>query len=393
MADRTRAVCIAGALLLAGATDTFAQQNVADALTFLMTNQTVNTGSVDRDVAAAQAASTTISRALLANLATLPVTATSGAFAYRLNPDIGTVERASQSFGPVFVDRALTSGSGTMGVGLSVQHLHFTALDGRNLRNGSLITTANQFIDEPQPFDVDQLTLHLDADIATLSGNVGLGPRVEVGAAVPIVWLRMEGTRVNTYRGREFTQAAATANAVGLADVLLRGKATVFEEGGSSVATVVDLRLPTGRKEDLLGTGKSSVRLAAVGSLEGARSSAHANLAVGLGGLANDVSYGLAVSSAATARVTFSAEALGRWVDVPGGIRSVAQPHPTLAAVQTIRLLPGTSRLKTLMIAPGVKWNLGDTFVLVANVGVPLLRSGLRAPLLPFVSLEYSLGR
>ena len=70
-----------------------AQQSVASALTFLVTNQSVDTGSVERDAAAAQATSDTISRALLANLATLPVTSTSGAFIYRLNPTIGTVER------------------------------------------------------------------------------------------------------------------------------------------------------------------------------------------------------------------------------------------------------------------------------------------------------------
>jgi len=35
-------------------------------------------------------------------------------------------------------------------------------------RSGSLLTTANQFTDESTPFDVDQLTLNIDASIATL---------------------------------------------------------------------------------------------------------------------------------------------------------------------------------------------------------------------------------
>jgi hypothetical protein len=263
-----------------------AQQTVSDALTFLVTNQSVDTGSVQRDVAAAQSTSSTISRALLANLATLPVTSTSGAFAYRLNPDIGTVERSTSTFGPVFVDRALTTGAGGAAIGLTFQHFHFTALDGRNLR---------------------------DADVATVYGNVGLGNRIDVGAAVPVVWLRMDGTRVNTYRGRQFTQASASARAVGVADMLLRAKGTVYEEDGASVAAAVDLRLPTGREEDLLGTGKRSVRLSAIGSLEGAHASAHANLGVVFGGLADEIDYGLAFSSAATARLTFGVEAVGRW--------------------------------------------------------------------------------
>lgn len=371
----------------------FAQDNVSSALTFLVTNVSVNTGNVDRDAAAAQATSATISRALLANLATLPVTSTSGAFAYRLNPDIGTVERATRTFGPVFIDRAMTSGSGTAGIGMSFQHLHFTALDGRNLRDGTLITTANQFVDEPQPFDVDQLTLSLDADVATIYGNVGLGSRVEVGGAVPLVWLRMDGSRVNTYRGTQFTQATATATAVGVADVLVRGKVAVFEQDSTSLAGAVDLRLPTGRQEDLLGAGTTSVRFSAIGSIEGRSTSAHAVAGVSLGGLADEFNYGVAFATAATSRVTITAEALGRWADTPGDIRSVAQPHPTLAGVETIRLLPGTSTLKTLTVAPGVKWNLTDTWVFAANVGLPILKGGLRAPLLPFVALEYSLER
>jgi len=369
-----------------------AQQSVSSALTFLVTNQSVDTGSVQRDTAAAQATSDTISRALLANLATLPVTSTSGAFVYRLNPTIGTVERPTETLGPVFIDRALTSGNGAGSIGLSYQHMHFTALDGRNLGDGSLVTTANQFTDESAPFDVDQLTLHLDADVATLYGTIGLGSRVDLSGVAPMVWLRMDGTRVNTYRGRQFTQATASAETVGLADVLARAKVNLFEESGGSIAGAVDVRFPTGRTEDLLGAGKTAVRVSAIGSLESARASLHGNVGFAFGGLADEFDYGLAIVSAATPRVTVSIDALGRWANTPGDIRTVAQPHPTLAQVETVRLLPGDSNLMTFTVAPGVKWNVADTWVLVANVGVPLLKGGLRAPFLPFVALEYSIG-
>ena len=393
MTSRQSRAFVLAAAFFACAGPAAAQQSVAGALTFLVTNQSVDTGSVERDAAAAQATSDTISRALLANLATLPVTSTSGAFVYRLNPAIGTVERPTETLGPVFVDRALTSGTGSGSIGLSYQHLHFTALDGRNLGDGSLVTTANQFIDEKAPFDVDQLTLHLDADVATLYGNIGVGSRIDLSGAAPLVWLRMDGTRVNTYRGRQFTQATANAQTIGLADVLVRAKVNVFEESGGSIAGAVDVRLPTGRTEDLLGAGKTSVRVSAIGSLESARASAHANVGAAFGGLANGIDYGLALASAATPRVTVSIDALGRWADTPGDIRTVAQRHPTLAQVETVRLLPGTSSLMTFTVAPGVKWNVADTWVLVANVGVPLLKGGLRAPYLPFVALEYSIGR
>jgi hypothetical protein len=50
-------------------------------------------------------------------------------FLYRLNPEFGTVERATASFGPFFVERALTAGRGQVSFGLTFQHLHFTSID------------------------------------------------------------------------------------------------------------------------------------------------------------------------------------------------------------------------------------------------------------------------
>ena len=118
------------ALCAASARTASAQQTVGDVLTFLMTNQGVATGNPQVDRAAAQAAGDTISRALLANVATLPVTSSSASFVYQLNPELGTVERATQSFGPFFVERASTAARGQASFALTFQHLQFSSLDG-----------------------------------------------------------------------------------------------------------------------------------------------------------------------------------------------------------------------------------------------------------------------
>src|SRR5206468_386391 len=86
-----------------------------------------------------------------------------------------------------FVERALTAGKQQASVGMTFQHLRFTSLDGSNLRDGTLITTANQFVDEAAPFDVDRLALRIEADVATLYGNLGLTDAIEVGFAVATV--------------------------------------------------------------------------------------------------------------------------------------------------------------------------------------------------------------
>ena len=368
-------------------------QTVSDVLTFLVTSNSVATGSIDRDRDAAQGTSDTISKALLSNLATLPVASSSGAFVYRLNSELGTVQRATQSFGPFFTERALTAGRHQASFGMTYQHLHFSSLDGRSLRDGTLVTTANQFTDEAAPFDVDELTLNIDASVATLYGNLGVTDDLEIGFAAPFVSLYLDGSRVNTYRGRTFTQATATAHATGFADLVVRTKYTLVNEDAKGFAVAADVRLPTGRRVDLLGAGTTSMKVSGIGSVERGATAANANAGVSFGGLSNELSYGGAVTYAASGRVSVVGEFLGRWFTDAGHIIPVSAPHPRLSAVQTIRLTADDSSLHMVMLVPGFKWNLTDTWVLAGNVTIPLTNAGLTAPFTPFVGLDYSLGR
>jgi hypothetical protein len=377
--------------VLSCAAPAFAQSSVSDVLNFLVTNQSVVTGSVERDRVAAQATSDTISRALLANLATLPVSTSSGGFVYRFDPNLGTMERQSSTFGPVFAERAIGAGRGSASVGLTFQHMRFGSLDGRNLRDGSLVTTANQFADERTPFDVDRLTLNIDADVAAVHASVGLSDRAEIGAALPFVALRVGGSRVNTYRGQTFTQATASATAIGIADVLLRAKYTAYRSDPAAFAAAADVRLPTGRERDLLGTGSTSLKLSAIGSLERRSLSADANVGWTIGGLSREISYMGAVAAAGTDRLTWTAEITGRSMDTPGQIGEIALPHPTLIGVQTIRLRPASSGTRMLAVSPGVKWNASDTWVIVASVSIPLTNGGLTAPFTPLGGVDYGL--
>jgi len=386
----TRRVGIAIWCVLAAAAPA-SGQSVSDVLTFLLTNQSVATGSVERDRSAAQATSDTIARALRENLATLPVPASPGAFALRLNPQLGTVERVTQTFGPSFVDRAQTTGSGQAAFSLTFQNLRFQSLDGADLRDGSFVTTANQFVDESSPFDVDRLMLNMDASVVTLAGTVGITDELEVAVAAPIVSLHVEGSRVNTYRGRTFTQANARAQSVGLADVTIRSKYRFAGDGGSGIAAAVDLRLPTGREQDLLGAGAPALNLSGIGSIERGAVSAHGNAGFTVGGLAPELSYNGALAVAASPRVTIVGELLGRWVDSPRDIVPLAGPHPSIAGVQTIRLVPGTASLRTVLLVPGFRWNLTDTWVMAGSVTVPLTHAGLTAAYAPFIGFDYVL--
>jgi hypothetical protein len=175
--------------------------------------------------------------------------------------------------------------------------------------------------------------------------------------------------------------------------MVIRTKFTPYRDGGSAIAGAIDLRLPTGRSEDLLGAGSRSAKFSLIGSVESGRVSSHANAGISVGGLATEFSYGAALGIVASGRVTLIGELLGRLIDSPSGIVPVAAPHPTLIGVETIRLTADNSRLNMVSVVPGFKWNLTQTWVLAANVSVPLTKDGLTAPFTPFIGLDYAIGR
>lgn len=368
-------------------------ETVQDLLGFLVTNQGVDTSDFDRDREAAEATRATLTRALLASIAQVPMTTASSGFTYRLNSMLGTNERASQTFGPFFVERALTSGAGQASFGAALQYARFDRLDGNDLRRGDLVTVANRFVDEADPFDVEALTLAISTQTTTLFGSVGITDRLDLSAAVPIVALSITGTRENIYRGRALLQTRGRARTVGFGDVAIRSKLRLSPEGSLHAAAAVEVRLPTGRTEDLLGAGEAALRVMGIGSAELGAASVHGNIAVGGGGLGREWSYAGAVAVAATPRLTLTGELLARRSRGTARIAEVLAPHPRLIDVATIRLVPvGDDRTAAFAVA-GLKWNVGGTWLLQGNVLFPVLDIGLTARVTPMLTLDYAFTR
>jgi hypothetical protein len=383
-------------LLVLGCTSEVAvaqEQSVTDVLSFLVTNQAVPTGDFVKDQAAAAATRDTIARALLLELATLPVGTSSGGFNYQFSSALGTVERASETFGPFFLDRAVTAGSGQASLGVTYRWARFTGLDGRDLRDGTLVTTANKFRDEAQPFDVEALTLRLSTSTVTLVGNYGVTSRLDIGAAVPVVALKLEGDRTNTYFGTSFVQASGTASATGLADIAVRAKYRVLGPGARGLAAGVEVRLPTGSKENLRGAGSTAVKFSVIGSAGKGPFESHINLALTEGGVSRELGYAGAAVWAVNPRISLSGELLFRRIEALGGIQSVIEPHPILRNVDTIRLLASGQNATTSVAGAGVKWNIARTLLLTANVLLPLSDNGVKSSPVPTLSLDYSFAR
>ena len=381
---------LAAQIALSMVTTAHAQGTVSDVVGFLVTNQAVPTADFEKDRQAAEAARLTISNALLVDLTSVPLATASSGFLYRFNPQLGTVERATESFGGFFVERALTPGRGRASFGVSTTTAGFDRLDGSSLHDGTLVTVANRFRDEAAPFDTESLTLRIRSSTMTVFGSVGITDRIEIGAAVPFARLTLDGERINVYRGQTFTQASGTAAASGLADIALRAKVNVLSIAGGGIALAGEVRLPTGDAANLLGAGKSSFRVMGIGSIERGRMAVHGNAALVTGGISSEFDIGGAVSAAVHPRVTLSAETLIRQVSELHPIDLVSAPHPTLAGVDTLRLSAGQGAETVAIAVTGLKWNVSRTVVLGGHLSWSLTHSGLTAPVTPTLAFEYA---
>ncbi len=386
--DWNAVTILQGLLLVLVAAPAMAQGSVSDALSFLLTNQAVPTGDFTKDSQSAAVTRDTITRLLAVELTTQPLSSSSGGFTYRFNPSLGTVERASNSFGPFFTERSLTAGRGRASLGVSLQYSEYTKLDSYTLNDGTFVTTASQFRDESEPFDVESLKLSLKTTTFNILGNVGLTDRIDVGVAVPVEWLTLEGSRLNVYRGSQFLQASATAEATGLGDIAIRGKVRLFGDRGSGLAVLEEVRLPTGSKEDLLGSGEASYRTVIVGSVEPGMFAANVNAGYTVGGVADQLDYRLSASLAVSAHVTLIGELVGRRIDGIGAISQERTPHPTIADVDTLRLVTSGDSTNTNSVIAGAKWNVFKSWLVNGSVAVPVSSSGLRADWSGLVGLE-----
>ena len=369
-----------------------AAQSVSDVLSFLLTNRAVQTDDFTRDAAAAAATRDTVTTLLGAELATLPPSLSSAGFTYRFNPMLGTAERASTSFGSFFTERSLTSGRGQAALGVNVRIAGYNRLDGRDLGDGAFMTTANQFRDEAAPFDVETLTLDIDSKVVTFTGSYGVTDHFDLSAAVPLVQLSLNGTRVNTYRGTQVVQAVAEATARGLGDVVVRGKYGLVNGPSSGLALAGEVRLPTGREDDLLGAGKTAFSALFIASSEHGAVGYHGNVSLSGGGLSNELAYRGAVTFSASERVTLVGELLGRRYGDVGRITDVRVPHPTIANVDTIRLISEDSSVSSAAVVLGAKWNLNSTWILSGHTQLPVTDRGLRSGVVTLIGLDYAFG-
>ena len=154
-----------------------------------------------------------------------------------------------------------------------------------------------------------------------------------------------------------------------------------------------EARLPTGDAQNLLGTGKASIKPRVVASLERDRVALHGDVGYAFGGISDELVYGGAVTVVGTSRVTLVGELSGRRLSSAGRLTETTAAHPTLVGVETIRLTstPGAAERTVGLI--GVKWNVAATLLLSANIVRPLTAGGLTGGWISTFALDYAFER
>ena len=202
----------------------------------------------------------TVARALSIELATIPVTSSAGGFVYRFNRSLAIVERASDSFGPFFAERALRPGRHQTSIGWTLRYAEYTKLDGYALDEGTFITAANVRDGEQRPFSVDRLSLRMTTRQITGFGNYGITDRIDVGIAVPVVTLRVQGQRTNAVNGGiPVVQAAVSEETTGLGDIALRGRIHLLGERPRGIGRRRGRAIADGQGRGSAGRGQDRV--------------------------------------------------------------------------------------------------------------------------------------
>ena len=332
-------------------------------------------------------------------VSTAPIGSSAGGFTFTFDPATRSFTRAAPSFGPMFGERAITAGEGRAGFGINFIRASYDAIDGVNIGDGSLKTVA--FRGGPSAA-AGAAELSITTETVVLFANLALNRWFDAAVAVPMVNLRIDGRHAIADQTAE-----GGASASGLGDVALRGKIRLHERGQGGVALGVDLRLPTGDPQAMLGAGVTRTLVSGIWSTTVGPLAPHAS--VGFEYWSNPFRafdslqrasvdagrhgsvYQAGVEWAATDRLTVNGEVMGRTIRNGGRLTYKEVPmsaNPfglTSASVASV----DPAGLRRVSVAGGVKWNLAGTALITANLLMPITDAGLVDHLTPIIGLDW----
>jgi hypothetical protein len=365
--------------------------------------------------------------ALLASLTTFPLGSSSGGFVFEGDPALGDFRPASRSFGPTFAERALTSGRGNFNFGFTFQAARYQSFEGKDLESDGPkfylqhIDSANPGAFPDPAYEGDlveaQVSLDIKTDTTAFLFNYGLTNRWDIGAAVPIVHVSMDAgvfarvdraatgtTPIHVFPGGNPDSSSQTTSgsATGIGDIVLRTKYRLMKATGGGLAAGLDLRVPSGNEEDLLGLGTTQAKFVFIGSTEMGRIGPHFNLSYAVAGesslqdvdIPNEFGYTFGVDAVA-GKATLAFDIIGRTLIDAGRFGDTTRTFPLLGGGNVTRTEFGRrdGNLNQVLGAAGIKFPVMEKLLITANALFSINDAGLKAKFIPVVGFEYVFPR
>ncbi len=379
---------------------------------------------------------------LKGQLATFPLGSSSGGFTFVFDSALGASRPRSRSFGPAFAERAATLGRSFGSLGFNYQHVGFDSFGGENLNDRS-ITFYLPHTDccsaaAPPPssgipgFEGDlveaALKLKASTDTFAIFASYGITDKLDIGIAIPFSRVRLDADvratiirlatsatpLVHTFvTGQDVPGSTFTISdsASGLGDMVVKTKYNFLSRNALDLAAAVDLRLPTGDEDNLLGLGTTQAKFYMVVSTESGRLMPHANIGFTVSGkgtpsattvfsplgVSDEFNYTAGIEAVVHSRVTLVGDVLGRTLFDAGTVKAETKTYDFRAGAGSNASVPlSTSSTNPLSGQPyrqlaltpgnlnlalgtvGAKVNVTGKVLLLANVLFPLTGGGLR---------------
>jgi len=344
-------------------------------------------------------------------IATAPLSTSSGGFVFKLDPSTGLLVRTTTTFGPAFSERALTSGEGKVSVGVAFNSTSYDEVSGFSL---SALPVGSVTATTPTASNTATANLELTSRTLAMSGIVGVTENFDIGVVVPMVSVKLSGTS-SLINGNGTLARLAQTNTVfsGIGDVAGIAKYRVAKFKGpdlpdpGGVAVLLTMRLPTGDRDNLRGLGVTRALVSAVASGGRGRFGLHGSggfefwsdsldAAVSPGqtvSVRHQFQYAGGIEVEAAPKVTLLVEFLGQQI-LGGGQVALGPVTPATGAsgiTSTQSLVASSNGISKALLVPGVKVNLIGKMLLSLNAIITLKNNGLHATVTPVVGINLTL--
>jgi hypothetical protein len=390
-------------LILAGAHPALAQKvTTVEELTLQQTFVQMTNALSNRPTGEALGVATAV------EIATQPFGTSTTGFNFKLDPSTGLLARTSTTFGPSFAESAITVGEGKVVAGATFSATNYDKVSGLDLEHlpigARTSSTASLARTGTGNFSLSSQTL-------AIAGAVGVSANLDVGVVVPLVTIKFDGVSTLIDGNGVVTRLAETTGKfAGIGDMAAVAKYRFFKFKGpemtdpGGVALLVNMRLPTGSRDNLRGLGVTRTFVGGVVSFGKGRLKPHANggfeywnkkvgipvTATSSESVRHQIKYAAGVELEANPKVTLMFDFLGQHIRDGGELGYISDTfNPNPVGVSAAQALVGTADgIRKALLVPGLKVNLKAKLLLTLNAIITVENNGLHSKVTPVVGLS-----